>query len=120
MNPDERIGQYALQLRPVPRIDRVLESLLHRTDFNFGGAFRHSRSVFIGDAMRGMGLGRQHAESSTFERTVAIYGDTAIVTSRVRNRFPNDDREAWFNQSRVYVRGSGGWKLAMGQGHRIA
>ena len=41
VNPGERIGQYALQLRSVPRIDRVLESLLHRTDFNFGGAFRH-------------------------------------------------------------------------------
>lgn len=79
-----------------------------------------SRSVFIDNAARGMGLARQRNDSATFERTVAVYGDTAIVTSRVRTRSPAGDRETWFRQSRAYIRNvAGNWKLAMGQGTRM-
>ena len=78
-----------------------------------------SRSVFIANAVRGMGLSRQRNDSSTFDRAVTVYGDAAVVTSGVRSRSPGGDRETWFRQSRVYVRGDGGWKLAMGQGTRM-
>ena len=78
-----------------------------------------SRSVFIENSMKGLGLARQYTQSSSFEKTLAVYGDTAIATARVRSRFSDGQRETWFRQSRVYVRNGGVWKLAMGQGTRM-
>ena len=54
--------------------------------------------------------------SMTFDRAVAVYDNTAIATSRVRTRFPDDNRETWVRQSRVYLWSDGGWKLALGHG----
>ena len=51
-----------------------------------------SRPVFIENSIRGLGLARQYTQSSTFERTLAVYGNTAIATARVRNRFPDGRR----------------------------
>lgn len=113
----EQRFEHALEKRDRAELERVLADpfvWIHALDGRV-----ESRSVFIDDAVRGMGLARQYTESSTFERTVSIYGDTATVTARVRNRFPNGKRETWFRQSRVYVRSGGGWKLAMGQGTRM-
>src|SRR5262245_36438053 len=77
-----------------------------------------SRSVFIENAVRGLGLARQgpHAQLSTFERILAVYGNSAIVTLRRRIRFPDEQRDLWFRQSSVYVRDGEVWKLAMGHG----
>ena len=78
-----------------------------------------SRSVFMANAVRGMGLSRQRNDSSTFDRTVTVYGNAAVVTSRVRSRSPGGERETWLRQSRIYVRDDGGWKLSLGQGTRM-
>jgi ketosteroid isomerase-like protein len=76
-----------------------------------------SRSMFIASVLNGQALARQRADSSTtFDRVVALYGDTAIATARVRTRFPGGTRETWVRQSRVYVRDGRGWKLALGHG----
>jgi ketosteroid isomerase-like protein len=75
-----------------------------------------SRAEFIANNESGRGLSRQRAESSTtFDRSVALYGQSAIVTARVRTRFPGQ-RETWLRQSRVYVLEANRWMIAMGQG----
>jgi ketosteroid isomerase-like protein len=74
-----------------------------------------SRSVFIASVLNGQALARQRAESSTtFDRVLAVYANSAITTARVRTRFPGGTRETWLRQSRVYVWDEGGWKLALG------
>lgn len=76
-----------------------------------------SRATFIASVVNGQALARQRADSSTsFDRALALYANTAIVTSRVRTRFPGGNRETWVRQSRVYVRDDSGWKLALGHG----
>jgi hypothetical protein len=78
-----------------------------------------SRAVFIEQSVRGMGLTRQRASVATFERNMAMYDNTVIATSRVRNRFPDGARETWIRQTRIYVKEAGHWKLAHGQGTRM-
>jgi hypothetical protein len=111
-NPD------AATQRAVAEVERRFEQALERRD---RAALEDvdSRSVFINNAARGMGLSRQRNGSTTFDRTVAVHGDTAVVTSRVRTRSADGDRETWFRQSRLYIRSATGWKMAMGQGTRM-
>jgi ketosteroid isomerase-like protein len=78
-----------------------------------------SRSVFLDQTARGLGLSRQREESSTFDATLAVYGSTAIRTARVRIRFKDGTRETWMRQNRVFVRDGGQWKLASAQGTRM-
>jgi ketosteroid isomerase-like protein len=113
----EQRFEQALERRDGTELERLLAdpfTWLHGLDGRLD-----SRSVFIANAMRGMGLSRQRNESATFERTVTVYGDAAVVTSRVRTRSPRDERETWFRQSRLYIRSAGGWMMAMGQGTRM-
>jgi ketosteroid isomerase-like protein len=77
------------------------------------------RSTFLDQTARGLGLSRQRAESSTFDRTLAVYGSAAIRTARVRIRFRDSARETWIRQNRVFVVEGGQWKLASGQGTRM-
>jgi ketosteroid isomerase-like protein len=78
-----------------------------------------SRSVFLDQTARGLGLSRQREESKTFDQTLAVYGSAAIRTTRVRTRFKDGTRETWMRQNRVFVSEAGQWKLASGQGTRM-
>jgi ketosteroid isomerase-like protein len=78
-----------------------------------------SRSVFLDQTARGLGLSRQREESSTFDHTLAVYGSAAIRTARVRIRFKDGTRETWMRQNRVFVLEGGQWKLASAQGTRM-
>jgi ketosteroid isomerase-like protein len=110
----ERRFEIAVEKRDRAELEKVLADPFTWIHAQEGRV--ESRSVFIDNAVRGMGLGRQYTQSATFERTLDIYGDSAIATSRVRNRFPDGGREVWFRQSRVYVREGSTWKFAMGHG----
>jgi ketosteroid isomerase-like protein len=110
----ERRFEIALEKRDRAELESVLADPFTWIHAQEGRV--ESRSVFIDNAVRGMGLARQYTQSATFERTLDIYGDSAIATSRVRNRFPDGGREVWFRQSRVYVREGSTWKFAMGHG----
>jgi len=50
-------------------------------------------------------------------QTVRLFGDTAIVTAKLRLRYPRDgktvDRTLWFSDT--YVRTPQGWRYAFGQ-----
>lgn len=78
-----------------------------------------SRSVFLDQTARGLGLSRQREESRTFDNTLAVYGSAAIRTARMRIRFKDGTRETWMRQNRVFVSDRGQWKLASGQGTRM-
>lgn len=78
-----------------------------------------SRSVFLDQAARGLGLSRQREESNMFDHTLAVYGSAAIRTARVRIGFKDGTRETWMRQNRVFVLDGGQWKLASAQGTRM-
>jgi ketosteroid isomerase-like protein len=78
-----------------------------------------SKTVFVEQTARGLGLSRQREESTTFEDARAIYPTTAVRTSRIRTRFKDGSRETWMRQNRVYVLDGNQWKLASGQGTRM-
>lgn len=117
VNAAEQRFEDALARRDRPALESLLAdpfTWIHATD-----ARLDTRAVFLDNAASGMGLTRQRNQASTFARTVAIHGDTAITTARVRLRFAGGTREGWFTQSRVYVRRAGVWQLAHGQGTRM-
>jgi ketosteroid isomerase-like protein len=78
-----------------------------------------SRAVFLDQTARGLGLSRQREDHTTFDRTLALYGSTAIRTTRVRIRFKDGVRETWMRQNRVYVSDGVHWRLASAQGTRM-
>lgn len=78
-----------------------------------------SRSVFLDQTARGLGLSRQREDASAFADALAVYGSTAIRTARVRIRFKDGTRETWTRQNRVFVLVGGGWRLAAAQGTRM-
>src|SRR5262245_62193189 len=110
-NVEQRFNQ-AIEKRDRAELERVLADpfiMVHR----HGNV--DSRSVFIEGAVRGVGLIRQrpHVQTSIFEKTLTVHGNSAIVTSRVRFRFPDEQMEGWSRQSHLYVRDGEVWKLAM-------
>lgn len=113
----EQRFEHALEQRDRAELEAVLAApftWVHALDGRID-----SRSVFIDNAVRGSGLARQRNDSSVFDRAVILYGDAAVVSSRVRIRSRDGERETWFFQSRVYVREDRGWKLLSGQGTRM-
>jgi ketosteroid isomerase-like protein len=111
---EQRFNQ-AVEQRDRAELERVLAdpfTWIHALDGRV-----ESRSMFITNVLNGQALARQRADlSTTFDRSVALYGNTAIASSRVRTRFPGGNRKTWLRQSRVYVWDDRGWKLAMGHG----
>jgi ketosteroid isomerase-like protein len=77
------------------------------------------RETFLTQSTRGMGLARQHEETTTFDSRLDVHGTTAISTARLRVRFGDGLREVWWRQTRVYVLEGEAWKLASGQGTRM-
>lgn len=79
-----------------------------------------SRQVWLARAAVGRAATRQRAETAEFGVASSTYGDgSAVRTSRVRFRFPERDQEIWNQQTRIFVRQDGGWKLALVQGTRL-
>jgi hypothetical protein len=120
--------------REIAQVEERIDSALARRDtatlsplvadsFRFVHAMDgrvDTRATWLADAARGIALSRQRNTLLTFDTTLTVYGGyTAVRTSRIRIRITAAPRESWLQQTRVYVREPGGWRLAYGQGTRL-
>jgi ketosteroid isomerase-like protein len=67
-----------------------------------------TRSVWL-KLVAGGRLARQVAERREYDPEVVIAGDTALIRSLVRLRYPDEGRVAWLRSTAVFVREGGRW-----------
>jgi len=113
----ERALDSALQARDREKLDALLA-----TPFTWvhTAGMVESRESWLDQAAKGRAFIRQRAQVEEIETSLAAFpNDSAIRTARLRFRSPDNTLETWMIQTRIYVRQSGAWKLAGGQGTRM-